>query len=223
MKMTDYKKYALGQVENFLYDAMSTDATPEEIYDVIKGVVQDNYYTYKNATSKAYELLALLNGNGVGHVSVVNTSEHSEHYYDYNRNKPVAKTCDTDDTSEECKKSWNDFWVEDIHRTDYTDEELNAMCDKAEAEEKAKSLTHQEAIDAGWKMSDEGIWMSPQKEDKVKKWVLPVEEDDPSGVQYITFPDDLLKAANLKEGDVLEWIDQGDGSFKMIKVTKKEN
>jgi len=223
--MTDYKKYALGQVENFLYDAMSTDATPQEIYDVIKGVVEDNYYTYKKQTENAYELLALLNGNGVGHVSVVNTSEHSEHYYDYNRNKPVAKTCDTDDTSEECKKSWNDFWVEDLHRTDYTDEELNAMCDKAEAEaeEKAKSLTHQEAIDAGWKMSDEGIWMSPQKEDKVKKWVLPVEEDDPSGVQYITFPDDLLKAANLKEGDVLEWIDQGDGSFKMIKVTKKEN
>ena len=29
--MTDYKKYALGKVENFLYDAMSSGATPQEM------------------------------------------------------------------------------------------------------------------------------------------------------------------------------------------------
>jgi len=67
--MTDHKDYSLKQVENFLYDAMSADATAQEIYDVIKGVVEDNYYTYKHQTSKAYELLALLNGNGEGHIS----------------------------------------------------------------------------------------------------------------------------------------------------------
>ena len=54
--------------------------------------------------------------------------------------------------------------------------------------------------------------------DKVKSWVLPVEEEGDDCV--ITFPEDLLEAANLKEGDTLRWIDQGDGSFKMIKVTK---
>ena len=67
--MTDHKDYSLKQVENFLYDAMSADATAQEIYDVIKGVVADNYYVYKNATEKAYDLLALLNGNGEGHIS----------------------------------------------------------------------------------------------------------------------------------------------------------
>ena len=67
--MTDHKDYALKQVENFLYDAMSADATAQEIYDVIKGVVADNYYYYKNATQKAYELLTLMNGNGEGHIS----------------------------------------------------------------------------------------------------------------------------------------------------------
>ena len=156
--MTDYKKYALGQVENFLYDAMSTDATPQEIYDTIRGVVEDNYYTYKKSASEAYELLGLLNGNGKGHL-----------------------TCDKDDSSPECKKSWSDFWQ-------YTDEEIDEMCDAAEAK------------------------------DKVKSWVLPVEEEGDDCV--ITFPDDLLEAANFKEGDTLQWIDQGDGSFKMI---KKEN
>ena len=206
--MTDYKKYALGQVENFLYDAMSTDATPQEIYDVIRGVVEDNYYTYKKSASEAYELLALLNGNGVGHVSVTNTSEHSEHYYDYNRNKPVAKTCDKNDTSEECKKSWNDFWVEDLHRTDYTDEEIDAMCAAAEVEQDLKNI-------------EEFL-----KKDKVKKWVLPVEEtkvEETDETEYfITFPDDLLEAANLLEGDQIEWIDQGDGSYILKKVEKKE-
>jgi len=188
--VTDYKKYSLEQLKNFLYDAMgAAEATPQEIYDVIKGVVEDNYYTYKKQASDAYELLALLNGNGVGHV-----------------------TCNKDDTSEECKKSWNDFWVEDLHRTDYTDEELNAMCDKAEADEIARTLTHQEAIDSGWEMSGEGIWISPPKKDKVKSWIIPVDDD-----YNITFPEDLLEQTGWKEGDTLQWIDQGDGSFKMIK------
>jgi hypothetical protein len=161
--MTDYKKYALGQVENFLYDAMSTDATSAEIYDVIKGVVQDNYYTYKAQTEKAGELLALLNGNGKDHLS-----------------------CDKDDTSPECKHAWNDFWEE---HQQYTDEELNAMCDAAE------------------------------KADKVKKWILPVEAD-PSGEYFVTFPDDLLEAADLKEGNQVYWIDQGDGSYLLEKVNR---
>ena len=184
--MTDYKKYALGQVENFLYDAMSSGATPQEIYDTIRGVVEDNYYTYKKCTSESYELLALLNGNGEGHIA------------------PKAKlvippiTCDKDDTSEECKKSWNNFWedpnyddTELIPNLQYTEEELNAMCDAA----------------------------TSAKKGKVNKWILPVEEDGDDCV--VTFPEDLLEQTGWKEGDVLEWIDQGDGSFKMVKKKSK--
>jgi antitoxin component of MazEF toxin-antitoxin module len=158
--MTDYKKYALGQVENFLYDAMSAEATPQEIYDVIRGVVSDNYYTYKHQASQAYELLSLLNG----HRSV------------------DLDFCDKDDTSEECKQNWNDFWQ-------YTDEEIDEMCAAAEVK------------------------------DKVKKWVLPVEEEGDDCV--ITFPDDLLEAANLKEGDQIEWIPQDNGSCILKKVEVK--
>ena len=140
--MTDFnhKKHSLGQVENFLYDAMSSGATPQEIYDVIKGVVEDNYYTYKKSASEAYELLGLLNGNGEGHIS---------------------------------------DWEEP---SQYTDEELDAMCDKAETK------------------------------DKVNRWIIPVDDD-----YNITFPEDLLEQTGWKEGDTLQWIDQGDGSFKMIK------
>lgn len=104
--MTDHKDYSLKQVENFLYDAMSADATAQEIYDVIKGVVEDNYYTYKNATQKAYELLALLNGNGEGHIS----------------SYPVSKV------EEKLKTPIQ-------QNPQYTEEEIDAMTKKAQEEE----------------------------------------------------------------------------------------
>ena len=43
-------------------------------------------------------------------------------------------SCDKDNTSPECQGAWNDFW-ESYHSEEsqqYTEEELNAMCDKAE-------------------------------------------------------------------------------------------
>ena len=116
----DHKDYALKQVENFLYDAMSADATAQEIYDVIKGVVEDNYYTYKQQASQAYELLALLNGNGKSHLS-----------------------CDKDDPSPECKGAWDSFWEEHYYPEEhqqYTEEELNAMCDKAELDAQVEEI-----------------------------------------------------------------------------------
>ena len=79
----------------------------------------------------------------------------------------------------------------------YTDEELDAMCDNA------------------------------AKEDKVVKWRLPVEEvengDTMETEYFITFPDDLLEAANLKQGDDVEWIDNNDGSFILKKSEKQLN
>ena len=145
--MTDYKKYALGQVENFLYDAMSAEASPQEIYDTIRNVVQDNLNVYTKSADQARQLLNLLNG---------------------------VKTLDLN--------------LEDLVNLQYTDEELNAMCDKAASDQ-----------------------LFPKK-DKVTKWIIPVDDD-----YNITFPEDLLEQTGWKEGDTLQWIDQGDGSFKMIK------
>ena len=157
----NYKKYSLENLENWMHDAMScAEATPQEIYDVIKSVVEDNYYTYKHQVSQAYELLALLNGNGKGHI---------ENY----------------------EPSMSPWGHSDMEALKYTDEELNAMCDAAE------------------------------KEDKVTKWILPVELDAPSGEYYISLPDDLQDASGIREGDQIEWVDNGDGSYTIRKVTKE--
>lgn len=90
--------------------------------------------------------------------------------------------------------------------------------------EKEKTLNYQEAVDAGWEMTGDGFWIPPQKEDKVTKWVLPVEEckdaDTDKTEYFVSFPDDLLEAADLKEGDQVEWFDNGDGSYTLKKVKK---
>ena len=58
------------------------------------------------------------------------------------------------------------------------------------------------------------------KEDKVVKWLLPVQQKIEEGIDdyYVQFPDDLLEAANLKENDLVEWVDRGDGSYLLRKV-----
>lgn len=65
--------------------------------------------------------------------------------------------------------------------------------------------------------------LSNQKEDKVVKWQLPIGVDELTGDCYVNFPDDLLEAANLKEGDEVYWVDNNDGSFTLKKVTKSNN
>jgi hypothetical protein len=63
------------------------------------------------------------------------------------------------------------------------------------------------------------FWEEEPKQDKVVKWVLPVERKIEDGIDdyYIQFPDDLLEAANLKAGDEIEWVDMNNGTFILRK------
>jgi len=192
-----------------------------------------------------------------------------EYYEGYDYDAAGAKfplSCDKDDKSPECQKSWNDFWEEtyypeeykkakepkvedvmppwghsDMEALRYTEEELNAMCDKAASEqekEKCREYNLREAeyydkrakLDADYaaiKAAGGYEWtpLPETKKDVVKKWRLPVEEvrdEDTGKDEYcVTFPDDLLEAANLKEGDSIEWVDQGDGSYLLKKIEKE--
>jgi hypothetical protein len=176
-EMTDfnYKKYSLENLENWLHDAMSAgEATPQEIYDTIVGVVKENYECYKKQADKANQLLDLLNG--------VKTLD---------INLDDILICDKDDSSPECQGAWNDFWEQNYYPEEY--------------------ITH---------VTEDGD-IYPIR-DKVVKWQLPVEVDGLTGECFIQFPDDLLEAANLKEGDAVKWIDRNDGSFEMRKVNDAE-
>ena len=52
-----------------------------------------------------------------------------------------------------------------------------------------------------------------------KRYTINLEEDPETGDLILPFPEDMLDETGWKEGDVLEWHDNKDGSFTM---TKKE-
>lgn len=54
-------------------------------------------------------------------------------------------------------------------------------------------------------------------------WVLTVQEDPETGDQILEFPDDLMESAGWKEGDVLEWIDNKNGSWLLRKKDDNRN
>jgi len=177
-------------------------------------------------------------------------------------------SCDRNDPSPECKGAWNSFWEENYYPEEsnqYTEEELNAMCDKAELDAQLEEIrkaggyewtplpvkTEESPVNSeshskyyyDYTRNDPNrlnpfsgkVYESPdggktvyarnpgetkrqlvKQETPKKKWILPVEQvhDD----YFVSFPDDLLKTAKLKEGDEVNWIDNGDGSFKIVKV-----
>ena len=162
----DYKKYSLEKLQEWIHDAMSSDASPHEIYSAIREAVREDYYYHKDCISRATGLLELLSGH-----------------------RPVADK-----------------------------ELLKAVL--AEREYYEGKVDNLEKCGA-W---EEHYYPEEYKKNKVKKWVLPVEElrdEDTGEDEYcVSFPDDLLEAADLKEGDQVEWVDQGDGSYLLKKITQ---
>ena len=94
---------------------------------------------------------------------------------------------------DDCMPPWGHS---DMEALIYTDKEMDAMCDNA------------------------------AKQDKVIRWQLPVEEvkdsDTDETEYFITFPEDLLEAASLKLGDIIDWIDNGDGTYTLKHKTMSD-
>jgi hypothetical protein len=114
----------------------------------------------------------------------------------------------------------------------YTDEELNAMCDKAEQDQITFSNIENLSEDfwsfdnmnypySGYN-TDTITFNNPEKKNKVKKWILPVQEmengDTMENEYFIQLPDDLLEQAGWKENDELNWVDNKDGTFTLTKT-----
>jgi len=254
-----YKKYSLEHLEEWIHDALNCeDLTPEDIYDTIVNVVDESAEYHKTYLNKSTALLYLLKGR---------------------RSVEIDTSLDDIDASSgvssATQRDWTNFWEEDYYPEEshnYTEEEMNAMCDAAAEKEKCREYNLREAeyynkraqLDAeveaikraggyewtpnaevsrndptrlkyekGWiyESPDGGKTVTKRKPGSLEKfevkadgysvsktWRLPVLQgtDD----YYIEFPNDLLEAADLKEGDSVEWIDRGDGSCQLRKITK---
>lgn len=51
----------------------------------------------------------------------------------------------------------------------------------------------------------------------MKSYITPIEKDE-EGNLLLTFPDELMETMDWKEGEVLEWIDNQDGSWTLKKM-----
>ena len=108
---------------------------------------------------------------------------------------------------EEFDRKFKDAWAETVTKVHQEEYSVSSTCDKDDTSPECKS-----AWNSFW---EEDVI----KEDKVVKWVLPVQQKIEDGIDdyYIQFPDDLLEAANLKAGDEIEWVDMNNGTFILRK------
>ena len=54
-----------------------------------------------------------------------------------------------------------------------------------------------------------------------KSWTLEVKQHE-DGDCFIEFPDEVLAEVGWVEGDVLKWIDNGNGSWSLKKLDKNQ-
>ena len=119
-----YKKYSLEQLDNWVHDALNCeDLTPQDIYETIVKCVDDSVEYHKKHLTKSIELLSLLKGH---------------------RNIDFVEKYSTTPFSPVSEKDWTDFW-EESEKTQYTEEELDAMCDSASDKEKCREYNLREA------------------------------------------------------------------------------
>jgi len=155
-----YKKYSLEQLDNWVHDALNCeDLTPQDIYDTIVKCVDDSVEYHKKYLTKSVELLSLLKG----HRPTVD--------FDY--------TATGEKFPSATERDWQSFWDEvDSISDHYTEEELNAMCERAATEndkdkcreynlreaeyydKRAKlDMSYSKMIADGWEMTDDGFWI----------------------------------------------------------------
>jgi hypothetical protein len=141
-----YKKYSLEQLDNWVNDAINCeDLTPQDIYETIIKCVNESVEYHKKYLTKSIELLSLLKGQ-----------------------RPVDLSGNVTDAS---AHDFDDFW----YGKQYTEEEMNAMCDAAADKEKCREYNLREAeyydkrakLDAsyddmvakGYTMTADGFWI----------------------------------------------------------------
>jgi bifunctional DNA-binding transcriptional regulator/antitoxin component of YhaV-PrlF toxin-antitoxin module len=56
-----------------------------------------------------------------------------------------------------------------------------------------------------------------------KSWTLTVEQDPETGDLVLPFTQEILDELKWKEGDVLDWVDNKDGSWSLVKKKQKKN
>lgn len=57
--------------------------------------------------------------------------------------------------------------------------------------------------------------------ESLKSWTVTLEEDPETGELILPFPPEFLEETGWVEGDILEWIDNKDGTWSLVKQEDK--
>ena len=230
----------------------SEDLTPQDIYDTVVRCVDESLEYHKKYLTKSTELLSLLKGHRSVDFSnepyegwdYTATGEKFPQYTEEELNAMCDAAAEQEekdkcreynlreaeyynkraelDAEYEKSKYYYEYDRNDLNRKNPFDYQ-NGVSYKEYTNAKVEANS---SWNDGWTREyyQKIVDKYEGKKDKVKRWSLPVQQSNVDGVDdyYIEFPDDLLEAAKLKEGDQVEWISQGDGSYIIKKVPEKE-
>lgn len=130
--MTDfnYKKYSLQHLEEWIHDALNCeDITPQDIYDTIVNAVDENVEYHKKLLTKNIEVLSLLKGHYP--VDFNTTDKDWEEFWE--------------SSEESSKEQWAHPESSLYEHMQYTEEEMDTMCDVSEDKEKCREYNLREA------------------------------------------------------------------------------
>ena len=130
------RSYSLSNLEDAIEDALTSDCTPEEIYDTIRTTLRRNLTYHRICVRTANEVLRLVHG-----------TEHKDKVINLHEKELDTYLGDTLDDP----NRWPDYTElpDRVEDPTYTE----------------KEMTHQEMIDAGYEMTGDGIWWPKDKEE----------------------------------------------------------
>ena len=149
------RSYSLTNLEDAIEDALTSDCTPEEIYDTIRTTLRRNLTYHRICVRTANEVLRLVHG-----------TEHKDkviNLHEKELDDLYAGDC-LDDPNR-----WPDYTeLPDDKEISY--EEWRRIEDPTYTE---KEMTYQEMIDAGYEMTADGIWWPKDKEEETPDYNNP--------------------------------------------------
>ena len=140
------QSYSLTNLEDAIEDAVSSDCTPEQIYEAIRTSLRRTLTYHRVCVRTANEVLRLVHG-----------TQHKDKVISLHEKELDESLTDS--------SKWPDY-------TELPDDDWRRIEDpnypRSNTYREGKEMTYQEMIDAGYEMSGEGIWW-PKVEEDVKE------------------------------------------------------
>ena len=137
------QSYSLTNIEDAIEDAVSSDCTPEQIYEAIRTSLRRTLTYHRVCVRSANEVLRLVHG-----------TEHKDKVISLHEKELDESLTDS--------SQWPDY-------TELPDDDWRRIEDpnyqRTNTYREGKEMTHQEMLDAGYEMTADGIWWPKDKEE----------------------------------------------------------